>query len=257
MVKNSCIFYLVNDNQIHIKRLYDSLECLQKNFLAEFPYPVVIGHEGISQNIIEGIKQRLDVQVVFYKIDFKIPDYSQEILKQIPERFKGHWDENAFFSIGYRHMCRYFSGEIYKETFFEKVKYLLRLDCDSYFTGKVSYDIFQRMEDNKAVYGTVGRDTDMEYVVEGFSDACKEFFKNSPEQLIEPTDMYQTHFDLTDVQWVRDSEYMKFYEYIDKTGNIYIKRWGDAVIKFQGMSHVTPSGIHLFSDLPYKHGGDL
>lgn len=256
MVKNSCIFYLVNDNPIHINRLYDSLMCLQENFLAEFPYPVVICHEGISQNVIDNIKQRIKTAIYFYKINFKIPDYPQEILNQIPERFKGHWDENAFFSIGYRHMCRFFSGEIYKDPFFEKVKFLLRLDCDSYFTKKVTYDIFKRMEDTGSVYGTIGEDTDMDYVVEGFGDACMSYFKEN-YNLSKPATMFQTHFDLTDVQWIKNSEYMKFYDFIDSTGNIYIKRWGDAVIKFQGMTHTAGSRIYRFSDIPYKHGGDL
>jgi FkbM family methyltransferase len=256
IVPNSIIFYLVNNNPIHIKRLYDSLDCLQKNFLDEYPYPVVFGHEGISQAIIDTIKQKLNVKTYFYKIDFKVPDYSQEILKQIPERLKGHWDENAFFSMGYRHMCRFFSGEIYKDPFFEKVKFLLRLDCDSYFTKKVTYDIFKRMEDTGSVYGTVGEDTDMDYVVEGFGDACMSYFKEN-YNFSKPVTMFQTHFDLTDVQWVRNSDYMDFYDFIDSTGNIYIKRWGDAVIKFQGMTHTAGSRIYRFSDIPYKHGGDL
>jgi len=256
MVKNSCIFYLVNDNPIHINRLYDSLKCLQKNFLDEYPYPVVIGHEGISQTVVENIKQYIKSKVFFYRVNFDLPDYQQEVLDQIPEKFKGHWDESAFFSIGYRHMCRFFSGEIYKYPFFEKVKYLLRLDCDSYFTNKVTYDIFQRMEETKSVYGTVGVDTDMDYVVEGFGDACINYFKENFNSA-KPTTMFQTHFDLTDVQWIKTSDYMKFYEFIDSTGNIYIKRWGDAVIKYQGMSHAAGSRICLFGDLPYKHGGNL
>lgn len=256
MVKNSCIFYLVNDNPIHIRRLYNSLECLQKNFLDEYPYPVVIGHEGISQTVIDNIKHYIKSEVYLYNVNLKMPDYTQEILNQIPERFKGHWDENAFFSIGYRHMCRFFSGEIYKDPFFEKVKYLLRLDCDSYFTNKVTYDIFKRMEETKSVYGTVGEDTDMDYVVEGFGDVCMSYFKDS-YNFSKPTTMFQTHFDLTDVQWIKNSDYMDFYDFIDSTGNIYIKRWGDAIIKYQGMVHTAGSGIYLFSDLPYKHGGDL
>lgn len=255
-VPKSVIFYLVNDNPIHIKRLYNSLECLQRNFLDEYPYPVVIGHEGISQTTIENIKQRLNVNVYFYDVEFKIPDYPQEILNQIPERFKGHWDENAFFSIGYRHMCRFFSGEIYKEPFFANVEYLLRLDCDSYFTDKVKYDIFRRMADTNSVYGTIGTDTDMDYVVEGFGDACANYFKDK-YNFSKPTTMFQTHFDLTDVQWIKSSDYMDFYDYVDSTGNIYIKRWGDAVVKYQGMSHTAGGRIYLFGDLPYKHGGDL
>lgn len=41
MIKNSCIFYLVNNNQIHINRLFDSLDCLLTNFIPNNPYKVV------------------------------------------------------------------------------------------------------------------------------------------------------------------------------------------------------------------------
>jgi len=256
IVPNSIIYYLVNNNPIHLSRLYKSLYCLNENFRDRFPYPVVFGHEGLTREVIDKIKTYCPGKIYFHKVDFSLPDYPQEIMEQIPEKFKGHWDENAFFSMGYRHMCRYFSGEIYKDSFFDNVKYLLRLDCDSYFTGKVPYDIFRRMEDTDSVYGTVGEDIDMEYVVEGFGDACKAFFTDELTN-ITPTDMFQTHFDLTDVQWVKNSEYMRFYNYIDKTGNIYIKRWGDAVVKFQGMSNTAKGNIHRFNDLPYRHGGDL
>ena len=61
-----------------------------------------------------------------------MPDYPQEILSQIPEKFKGHWDENAFFSMGYRHMCRFFSGEIFKHPIMENYDNYLRLDTDSF-----------------------------------------------------------------------------------------------------------------------------
>ena len=119
MVNKSVIFYLVNDNQIHLRRLYKSLDLLQENFLKKYPYPVVFGHEGLSQDVVDEIKKHAPTNHYFYNVKFKIPDYPKEIIDQIPEKFKGHWDDNAFFSIGYRHMCRFFAGDMYKHKFFE------------------------------------------------------------------------------------------------------------------------------------------
>jgi FkbM family methyltransferase len=258
IVPNSVIFYLINNNPTHIKRLQNSLKCLQKNFLNKYPYPVIFGHENIDESTKQLIRQHAPTNHYFYNISFKIPDYSENILKQIPERFKGHWDENAFFSLGYRHMCRLFAGDIYKHDFFSNVKYLLRIDCDSYFTDNVSYDIFGKMLETKSYYGTVGVEYDMDYVVEGLQNSCKEFFKEKYDFTLEHNRMYQTHFDLVDVQWIKNSEYMKFFDFMDKTGNIYIKRWGDAPIKYQGIKNIlNDNEIYLFDDLPYKHGGDL
>ena len=69
--------------------------------------------------------------------------------------------------------------------------------------------------------------------------------------------MYQTHFFIEDCEWFRTGPYMKFFDEIDKTGNIYIKRWGDAPIKYQGVMRLVPKNKRIKFDLPYRHGGDF
>jgi len=256
MVPNCCIFYLVNNNPIHLKRLYDSLDCLSKNFLCKYPYTVVFGHEGLSQDTIAEIKQHISTKHYFHKIEFTIPPYPEHIADQIPVKFKGHWDENAFFSLGYRHMCRYFSGEIFRDSFFDNVNYLLRIDCDSYFTDTVEDDIFKVMQDTKSIYASVGEDTDMDYVVDGLHDFCNNYFNENRDD-IRYNGMYQTHFELVDFKWFKSKVYQDFYKKIDDTGNIYIKRWGDAPIKYQGVKRLLTQEQVLMFKLPYKHGGDL
>jgi len=256
IVKKSAIFYLINDNQIHLNRLASSLYLLNKNFLSTYPYPVVFGHEGISQTTIDNIKKSLNTDTYFLNINFNLPNYSEQIKNKIPLKFKGHWDENAFFSMGYRHMCRFFSGDIFNYEFFSNVDYLLRLDCDSYFTDKISYDIFDFVKTNDILYATVGeRQNEMDYVIEGLKDFCKDYFKNIyRNDCINNT--FDTHFELINFKWFKEGPYKKFFEAIDSTANIFIKRWGDAPIKYQGVKNLIPSEqIHIF-DLPYKHGGD-
>lgn len=255
IVPNSCIYYLINNREVDIKRLISSLECLDRNFLKNYPYPVVLGYEDLSQEDMDMISSKIKVKHFFHKLSFELPNYSAQISEQIPVRFKGHWDESAFFSMGYRHMCRFFSGEMYKYEFFEKVKYLMRMDCDSYFTDEVKYDPFARMSKKKAVYGYQGVETDMDYVIEGLHEFCCKILPQNSK--LPYNNMFQTHFEIVDFQWFKTGDYMNFYNKIDETGNIYIKRWGDAPIKYQGvMGLVLPEQL-LKLDLPYRHGGDL
>lgn len=256
MIKKSAIFYLVNNNPIHLRRLYSSLEQLKKNFLEKYNYPVVFGHEGLPDDVIASIKAVAPEKHYFHTVNFSMPDYPDEIKNAIPEKFKGHWDENAFFSIGYRHMCRFYAGSMYKDPFFDNVKYLMRLDCDSYFTDEVTEDIFQTMASNKCIYGHIGEEEDMDYVIEGLNDHCTKYFGTS-NPTVNPKGMYKTHFEVVDFQWFKDKEYTKYFNSIDETGNIYIKRWGDAPIKYQGVKYLVPSTKIYQFDLPYKHGGDL
>ena len=129
IIPNSCIFYLVNDQEVHLRRLESSLKCLNDNFLKDYPYPVVFGHEGLPGSTKDRIRKVAPTNHYFHKVDFSLPDYSQDILDKIPEKFKGHWDENAFFSMGYRHMCRLFSGGLYKDEFFNNVKSIIVYSC--------------------------------------------------------------------------------------------------------------------------------
>ena len=69
--------------------------------------------------------------------------------------------------------------------------------------------------------------------------------------------MYQTHFFIEDCEWFRSDPYMSYFKEIDKTGNIYIKRWGDAPIKYQGVMRLVPKEKRIKFHLPYRHGGDL
>tara|TARA_R110002020_G_scaffold147848_1_gene323442 strand:+ start:2348 stop:3118 length:771 start_codon:yes stop_codon:yes gene_type:complete len=255
IIPNSCIFYLVNEQEIHVKRLEDSLRCLKDNFLYEYPYPVVFGHEGLTSTTKARIKKSAPANHYFHKVDFTLPPYDEDIIQKIPEKFKGHWDENAFFSMGYRHMCRLFAGGLNKDSFFDKVKYIMRLDCDSYITDKITSDPFKVMADKEGIYGYVGEEEDMDYVVDGLFDLAEKIAPTDEE--LQYNKMYQTHFFIEDCEWFRTGPYMKFFDEVDKTGNIYIKRWGDAPIKYQGVMRLVPKDKRIKFNLPYRHGGDF
>ena len=256
MVPNSCIFYLVNEQEIHVKRLEDSLQCLKDNFLQQYSYPVVFGHEGLADTTIDRIRASAPENHYFHKVDFNLPKYSEDIIEKIPEKFKGEWDENAFFSMGYRHMCRYFSGAIYKDKFFENVEYMLRIDCDSYFIDKVDYDIFKYVADNNIIYSSVAeRENEADYVIVGLKQFLEKYFDDNYE-MPSVNKTFDTHFELVNFKWFKEEPYINYFNEIDKTGSIFINRWGDAPLKYQGVKYMlSEDKIHMFN-LPYKHGGD-
>ena len=173
MVPKSCIYYLVYEHPTHLRRLEASLKLLSTNFTSEFPYPIVFGHEGLSNEARNFIKKAAPVEVDHYfkKVDFALPNYSEEILSSIPEKFKwdGIWDQNAFFSMGYRHMCRWFSGAMYNDPFFDNVNYVMRLDSDSYIIDKIKKDPFKVMHEKDAIYGWVDTFIDDENVIVGLN----------------------------------------------------------------------------------------
>jgi len=197
-----------------------------------------------------------NIKFIFQEIQFDL-DYSKDIIDQIPIKFKGHWDKTAFFSMGYRHMCRLYSGKIFELPIIKAAQYLLRIDSDSYFYDKMKYDPFAVMQEKDYLYASVGEGIDDDYVIEGLYETVKKYQPNNPKiGELKYNGTFHTHFDLTNVQWFIKN-YMDYFNYIDKTGNIFIKRWGDAPIKYFGVNLlVPPEKIHMFTDLPYRHGGN-
>lgn len=255
LVDKCIIFYLVNNNEIHLRRLFNSLKLLKQNFLDRYPYPVVLGVEEISDDIKVKIKNIINTQVYFYNIKFELPNYADNIKEKIPLKFKGHWDKSAFFSLGYRHMCRFFAGDIFNQPFFSNVKYFMRMDCDSYFTGPINEDLFLTMHNKNLKYITTGEEEDMDYVIEGLYSFCTNYFLNKKN--IKYNGMFKTHFEIIDFQWFKSGPYKQFFDEIDKTGNIYIKRWGDAPIRYQGINNLVVDKEIFTANIPYKHGGDI
>jgi len=263
LVDKSCIFFLVKNDPIHLNRFEKCIDLLNENFLSKYPYPVVLGHENIDTHTLEYFKNKIKSVTYVYKPDFTLDRYSNEIRQQIPERFKGHWDENAFFSIGYRHMCHFFGGGIYSDPFFDNVKYLMRLDTDSYFNKPLQYDLFKQMEDQNLVYSTFRENTDFDYVCDGLFDCIKEFFTKEKMQCdltdVKYNGTVETHLEISNLSEIRHSNYKKMFDYIDNTGNIYIKRWGDANLKYFGTKLFFRERSRFLENdnIGYTHGAPL
>ena len=64
-----------------------------------------------------------------------------------------------------------------------------------------------------------------------------------------------TNFELGRNDWFMNSEYMNYFNKIDESGNIYIKRWGDAPIKYLGINlFCEPNKIVPIKGFVYQHG---
>lgn len=255
----NCIIYLVRSSDQDVDDFNKSLYLLEKNLLAFTTNTDVI---VFVEESFEEFKSKVDtnLKINYQTIEFKVPNYSKEILDQIPEFYPHPTHGNGpvewghpGFSMGYRHMCRMFSGEIYKNPLILKYDYYIRIDTDSFIHTPLNYDIFEWARKNDCWYGYVAPavQKDNEKVVEGLWDFVNSLYPNKiPDRM-----MFYTNWELGKVNWFVDSEYMKFYEKIDCHGGIYTKRWGDAPIKFLGVNLFMPQkNIQPVHGFKYQHG---
>jgi len=253
----NCIIYLVRSSEEDVENFNRSLFLVEENVVPTTNnFDVIVFCEPSFDELKSKVKTKLNL--IYQTIEFDIPNYPQEIKDQIPEFFPHPTHGNGpvawghpGFSIGYRHMCRFFSGQMYEFDIIQKYDYYLRLDTDSYITTRIPYDIFELAEKNETYYGFIKIENDNPKVIEDLWETVnKKYPNNLPEGL-----MFYTNFELGKVSWFLTSGYMDFYNYLDKTGGIYTKRWGDAPIKFLGISILMDQkNISQIGGFIYNHG---
>jgi alpha 1,2-mannosyltransferase len=263
-MENATILYLVNNTEESFNELKESLGLLKNNFLNDFPYPVTIfKEEGFNPGWEEEIK-KIYQEVDFILIEFNIPEFNRHL--DIPE-FTPHpthangpvaWGHPGF-NLGYRHMCRFMSGDMFRNESILKYDWYCRLDTDSFILSRVGFDFFSKMQEEGFLYGFNEIQEDNPKVVEGLFESSEEYMR--AQGIIKKSDviypkMYYTNFEIAKVSWFLSSGYMDYFDHIDSIGGIYTKRWGDAPIRYIGVkSLMEDRNILDFRGLiNYKHG---
>ena len=244
------IIYLLRNSELDLKLFDKSIELLKINFLPTNNYPIVIFHENIPIEFFQNIQNKHQINFETERINFKIPKFLDE--EKVPQ-------EVMTKSIGYRHMCRFYSGEMYFQKILKDTNYYLRLDNDSFFREPVEYDIFKYMEDNNYIYGYNATLGDNPQVTVGLLEACQ-IYSQTRKVIKDINDIpfpqvYYTNFEIAKFNWFLNPDYLDFYNFIDMLGGIYQYRWGDHIIKFLGLSMLLEDKYKChFKDLPYVHG---
>jgi hypothetical protein len=260
---NGVIVYLSCTKDVPL--LTHSLRLLFQNYNSKYNYPVIVFHDDISLVLQANIRMALFAalgtmpSVKFVHVEFTIPPHVSSDPALYDPPLTRH-------RLGYRHMCRFFSGEVYKHPELSKYRWYMRLDSDSFIHSGVNYDIFERMEEKKFKYGYMSQyDVDSLETSRGFCETAFEYFSRSPEaterlnnKLVDgkwDLSVFYSNFVLADLDFMRGTEYQSFYEYIDATGNIYYRRWGDHDVQWFGINAMVPeSEIWCVKDIAYQHG---
>lgn len=247
---NNKIIYLLRNSETDLQLFSKSIQKLKTNFLPNNNYPIVVFHEDIPLEKLNKIEEIYGVQFIIQNIAFEIPKFLD--ISKVPEKVMTK-------TVGYRHMCRFYSGTMYHQEILKGTDYYLRLDNDSFINSPVEYDIFEYMKKNNFVYGYHNILEDNPQVVVGLWEACSVYsqtrktFKLAND--IPYPKIYYTNFEIAKFDWFLSPEYLDFYNFIDMLGGIYHHRWGDAPIKFLGIEMLLEDKFkHKFEDIGYTHG---
>ncbi len=168
--QKAVITYLAGITPRDVADLKLSLSLLYENFNNKFGYPVVIFHENFNEKIMEDIQGITGSKLQFEKVVFQIPNFLEKAT--IPENYYG-------FSIGYRHMCRFFSSGFFYHPALKEYEWYLRLDTDSFLIDNISYDMFSFMAEHEYWYGYNYILKDRSEVVVGFWDLTAKYMQHN------------------------------------------------------------------------------
>ena len=249
----AAIVYLVRSTQVDVIDLIRSLISLKKFFLNKYPYPVILLVEPTFKEEWRcQVAQELRDSINFTFADIIFNIKGLESVPRIINLGQQNWP------LGYRHMCRFWSGGFLTNHTIAEYDYVWRMDTDAYLTHQVDHDIFQRMCDNKVTYAYSNTTHDVAEVCVGLDDASRTFFNMKGYQYRwEPFKMYTTHVEIMHVPTMKNSDYFEYYKALDKHpyNGFYMRRWGDAPIRYIAFSNL-PNLKTMKMDVSYVHGND-
>ena len=198
---------------------------------------------------------------------------------ELPPGVDPHSKEWLFpnkFSIGYRHMVRFFTVGIWDVVSELGYKYVMRLDDDAYVLSPITYNIFAHMAERRLDYGfrltswehgepakrgefhKFVRDYALQRGIKpywGLADSCPDdrLENFTPERCGQLYTIYNNFF-VSNVSFWRRPDVQAFVKHIDASKTIYYNRWGDALWHSVAVQLFLPrERVHMFDDFAYEH----
>lgn len=263
---------------------YFHKECLprlEKYFLRchEKEYPVHIFHENMASAQQAAIAALIPSARA---VDFEnVAAVWKTLPRGVREDTLAEWMQTGlqrkFQGRGYRIMCRFWAGIVWRLPSLHHYDYYWRLDTDSILTGPPLVDPFVTMQQRQCDYGFNRLKGENPHVAVGlwetFHDWAKstgstksEWFQSVKRFAVSPVNqqywapMYYNNFELGSMRLKRHKLYDDWFEFVDSKEpfGIFRHRWGDAPLHTLGvMAVIAAEKWHVcnFSkaDVGYRH----
>jgi hypothetical protein len=253
MIDNSAIVYLLRSTNSDVNDIINSLNTLFEYFIQYYNYPVII---FVEEDFLESYKNKINENINF-TVSYELIKFKthEEINDERVEKVLITHNGTQKWPLGYRSMCRFWTGDFVNNDIIKKYRYIWRMDSDAFLKNAIEYDVFENMSTNNIGYSYSNVCEDEEEVCLGLKDFCEKYFteKNISFQW-DSYKMFTTHVEIIDTEILKNTIYYDLYTKIDETNNFYIHRWGDAPIRYIVVTNLNIPSSKL--NIDYIHGND-
>ncbi|THV07839.1 nucleotide-diphospho-sugar transferase [Dendrothele bispora CBS 962.96] len=279
---NGVIFMLMPPSRVHQAQL--ALLNVENRFNRRLQYPYVLFMvedeiNQVSDEDKEKINWITQGRATFAAVPYEswnVPDFYDK--SKVEESL-----HTIGFSLGYRAMCRFYSGLFWRHPALAQYDWLWRLDTDIEFHCDVPYDPIQRLIDANALVGFVQINPDADFVQPTLSGNVSQFLAQNAHLLPSHANhgfvwngregiekalkgeagnhewsrmTFYNNFEISHKSVWENELYKKFFDFLDRAGGFFYERWSDAPIHAFGLAmSLRKEQILQFTDLGYQHQG--
>jgi len=234
--------------------IYEKISVINNNF------DVILFHEGNitdeQQNYIQSKTPLLPLKFFNVK-EVGTKNAFNDSLNIVNNELCPPTQLSLSFSLGYKHMCHFWSIDFLQ--YLKNYKYIMRLDEDCIVT-KIDVDVFNHMNVNNLKYlSPCFQEQDDPNVIVGLEKLWNEFISVNnivPYKNFNDVRCPQTNFMVIDVDYFNTNETINnILKTIDNCHGIYSNRWGDLPIWGLILSTLVDKKLYKeITDISYYHG---
>ncbi|KAJ1915437.1 hypothetical protein H4219_004327 [Mycoemilia scoparia] len=266
----AAIIALVRNSEL--QDMLNTLKSFEGKFNSRYNYPYVfLNDEPFTQEFMDTISAHTSSETMFGllpKDHWEVPkwiDQTEAQLSRIQMAKKGVIYAS---SLSYRKMCRFNSGFFYKHPLLQEFDWYWRIEPDVDFYCDLKYDPFIYMQENNKIYSFVIaikeiRNTinnlwayTIKYALDNnLNTTLLSYFTNDRGR---GNDYNLCHFwsnfEIASLKFFRSDQYESYFQYLDKTGNFFYERYGDAPVHSLAAGlFLDKDQVHFFEDIGYRH----
>ena len=248
-----------------LEMLENSIIALQRFFLSTFPYPVILFYEpprGFNLTEVMLRLERHSAHLHFHEIvGFRdIPDYLNASEITTAEEYNKYG-----FRMGYMFMCRFWAHGVFQQEAMRQLRYYWRLDTDLTLLQPIMIDPFAYMQANDLSYLHGALSTEDRHVVIWLWGTVLRFMRDFDIDLYRLQSytngngdynllIFYNNFEVSRTRMWQTPLYSAFFTYLNRTGGILQRRWGDAPIRTLALAALFPHAkVEQWRGLCYFH----